>query len=71
MSEGTVTKPGYKTTEFWLTMVVNAVSAAAIFGIVTPEESEATKGNIQEIVAAATALLTNMAYIWSRAKVKS
>lgn len=64
------TKPGYQTTEFWVTMLVNAISSLAIFGVVTPDEGEAAKGNIQEIVTAGTALITNVAYIISRAWVK-
>jgi hypothetical protein len=32
-------KPGYKTTEFWVALVAQAVSMLMLFGVITPEQS--------------------------------
>lgn len=56
-------KTGYKTTEFWLTAVVNL---AVVLGILTqPEASEAL-----QLVMGATAAIVSAAYIFGRAAVK-
>lgn len=71
-------KPGYKTTEFWITAVVNIVAAIVsilvIRDLMTPQESElyvvlakAIAGAVVPLVAA----YVNGRYINARAAVKA
>ena len=49
-------KPGYKTTEFWLTILVNVGAALLVSGLI-PVESV-----VSQIIAALVAGLTNAGY---------
>ena len=60
--------PGYKTTEFWVTLAGFLFSAFVLIGLLAQEEAEAW----QPIVAGLLALIVpQVVYIWSRAKVKA
>ncbi len=42
------TKPGYKTTEFWLTVIAKVIALLAALGVFTPEQASAvTKASVQ------------------------
>lgn len=58
-------KPGYKTTEFWLTLVASLVGLALASGLI-PVESEMFK-----IVGLAGSVLTSMGYQVSRGTAKA
>jgi hypothetical protein len=66
-------KPGYQTTEFWLTVAAQAIAILVLFGLPTAEE-QAVNGWLIEAVEAAGAFLviiaTGWKYIEGRAKVK-
>lgn len=71
-------KPGYKTTEFWITAVVNIVAAVvailAVRGLVSETEAELYVTLAQAVVGAVAPLViafTSGRYINSRAKIKS
>ena len=59
MSEQNPIRPGWKTTEFWVTVAVQMVGLAAIFGYITPEQQNVLtdaaiqQGGIVSMVAAA------------------
>lgn len=57
-------KPGVKTTEFWLTLLVNVLSAMLSSGLVI----ESTPAG--QMIAAVAAGLTSVGYVTSRAFVK-
>lgn len=59
------TKPGYKTTEFWLSLVAFLISAAVASGIV-PQA-----GPVAQVVALTTALLSAAGYTVVRGFTKS
>ena len=59
------TKPGIKTSEFWLTLAANLLGAAVIVGLV-PDA-----GIVFKIVALTTMVLADYGYSSSRAQVKS
>ncbi len=68
-------KPGYQTTEFWMTFVGLLVPFFVLFGVLTPEEGEALILTTVDAITAIGALLVSaapiLAYIKSRAQVKS
>ena len=62
------TKPGYKTTEFWLSLLATLLGFLLASGVmdVVPEESWVAK-----VVGGLVAVLATLGYSASRAKVKS
>lgn len=61
----TTTKPGYKTTEFWLTAV------ATLGGIIMSSGAVADTGLVGRLIGAVLALLTTMGYTYHRSQLKS
>lgn len=60
------TKPGIKSTEFWLTLLANVLGIAAlIVGAASPESP------VLEYIGGAITILANLGYGTSRAIVKS
>ena len=71
-------KPGIRTTEFWLTAVVNIAGAIlallAAYGLVKQEQTDLWMSLIQSLAIAVIPLalaIINYAYIESRGKVKA
>lgn len=60
-------KPGYKTTEFWLTTVCSLVGILYASGAVSPEGSD----GVSKVIALVASVLAAMGYTVARAKVKS
>ena len=62
------TKPGYKTTEFWLSLLATLLGFLLASGVMdaVPEESW-----IAKLIGGAVAVLATLGYSASRAKVKS
>ena len=63
-------KPGWKTTEFWLTLVTAFSGLAVLFGYVTPEEGSAITGGIMQVIGGVVSVATVFGYTLSRGKVK-
>ena len=61
----TITKPGYKTTEFWATAAVTIIGLLMSSGVIQ------TGGTWDRAIGLAAAALASMGYSASRAKVKS
>jgi len=59
-------KPGYRTTEFWLSVVATMLGFLMASGVFSDQESIAAK-----IVGAVVAALTAMGYTAGRARVKA
>lgn len=68
-------KAGWKTSEFWTTLVVQGVSLTVILGIVNSSESATLTDSLTKMVTAAFTLLvsgsTAMSYIKSRFELKA
>lgn len=64
------TKPGYKTTEFWLTLVTTVASLAVALGYVTPDQSAQAQTAIGQIVGGVVALVGLVRYIAGRETAK-
>jgi len=43
------TKPGYKTTEFWIAILSQVIGILSLVGIFTPEQSEAVQKALIEL----------------------
>lgn len=70
-------KPGYQTTEFWLSLLFNLLSVLALLGVITAEEAEELHDAAEVIVAAVMAIIAilgpamvNVRYIASRTELK-
>ena len=65
------TKPGYRTTEFWLALVLpQLVALLALFGVFTPEQSDAVVGSVSQIVGAVISGASAFGYSVARGKAK-
>lgn len=58
-------KPGFKTTEFWLTLLANAIGGTLASGLVIEDST------IAKILGVALMLLSTLGYQYARAKVKT
>lgn len=67
-------KPGWQTSEFWMTVTSSIVGMLALFGVVTKEEADSIVVLVQSLVTAliglALAVAPIVAYIKSRAEIK-
>lgn len=67
-------KPGWQTTEFWMTIVSSIVGMLTLFGVVAKEEADSIVVLVQSLVTAsiglALAVAPIVAYIKSRAEIK-
>jgi len=67
-------KPGYKTTEFWTTLVFQGLSLAVIFGVITSTDSVGLGSTLVKMIENVMALIVAgsavMHYISSRTAVK-
>ena len=66
----TETKPGWKTTEFWLTMPAVVLGILATAGVFTPEEANTLGQAITQIAGAVISALGVFGYNLSRGKAK-
>jgi len=64
-------KPGFKTTEFWVTMGIQLVGFMALMGWFTPEQSSALTTAVTQLGGIAAMLLTAFGYTKGRSEVKS
>lgn len=65
------TKPGYKTTEFWVTLVIQFIGIAVLFGWITPEQRDTLVQAVQQGAAAIAMALSAFGYAVSRGKAKA
>lgn len=64
-------KPGYLTTEFWLSLVGPVVLIFVILGVFTSEEGEALVLTISDAIVAGAAFIAGLAPIWAYIKGRS
>lgn len=67
-------KPGWQTTEFWLTIAMQIIAMLVAFGVVSIGDRATIEGAISQAVESAVALITAAMTLWkyiqSRADVK-
>jgi hypothetical protein len=61
----TTTKPGYKTSEFWLTLAANLVGTLMASGVVTDG------GTVAKVLGVVVMLLSTLGYQVARTKAKA
>ena len=68
-------KPGWQTTEFWQTIILQGLALATILGVVSPGDATGIGGGLASMVQNVVALIiaggTVVQYISSRTKVKA
>jgi hypothetical protein len=68
-------KAGYKTSELWLSVLMAVVGISVVTGVLTPGQAGEIKDATVKLAEAVSGLVMAVApvvaYIWSRAKVKS
>jgi hypothetical protein len=64
-------KPGYKTTEFWLTAAATLITTLSITGVIGPNDSGTLITLVKDVVAGGVALFGLIAYVAGRVKLKS
>lgn len=63
-------KPGYKTTEFWITMVQSIAGIAVTVGVFTPDIADTLVKGITSVVGGVVAIISVVSYIRGRTEVK-
>lgn len=60
-------KPGWKTTEFWITLVSGLAGIARLLGLIGPEDERELIDLLPPVIVATVPFIM---YIWSRTRVK-
>lgn len=63
-------KPGWKTSEFWLTLVSVIVSGVVGLGFLPEVEGEQLQGGLTAVITGVFTIIPIAVYIWNRATVK-
>lgn len=68
-------KPGYQTTEFWLTLLINLVAVGSAFGVLDGEQAQALTDAAPQLAVVAALIFAGVAfgirYIGSRETLKA
>ena len=64
-------KPGIYTSEFWITLAINALHLANMLGWVPQGDNAMLQGEVGKIVTGAFAAVATVVYIWGRVVVKT
>lgn len=57
-------KPGWQTTEFWLTFGISIIAVLVALGVVRPDERETTEGWWTNTVSTVALLVTQASIAW-------
>jgi hypothetical protein len=57
-------KPGWKTTEFWNTLITHVISLATLFGVIKQGPSPFLQDTIAQSIAAAVVVASNCLLAW-------
>lgn len=57
-------KPGYQTSEWWLTVVVNLVMFLVLFGFVSAVDKDNVISMLSDLVKSAFALIVSATSVW-------
>lgn len=64
-------KPGWQSTEFWITLGSIGLGVLVLTGVLTPSESAGYMVQVEQIAASLMIILPQLGYSISRGKVKS
>ncbi len=63
-------KPGWKTTEFWLSLATSLSGLAALLGFITPIEAGQISGGLVQVVGGIMSTVAVIGYSWARGTAK-
>jgi len=63
--------PGYKSTEWWLSLIVSLLGVAGTLGFLTPDQTNTLSTSISQIFGAVIAIVSVVKYIGSRTSLKA
>lgn len=63
-------KAGYKTTEFWITLVISIIGMLVMFGVVKPDSQQQLVDSSTQVINAVFAIVPVVAYIIGRSWLK-
>lgn len=66
----TLSKPGYKTTEFYVAIIANVVGILVILGYLTPQQADDFVKAVSSVIAGVVIIASTGIYIWGRVKLK-
>lgn len=58
-------KPGWQTTEFWLTLVANVLAFATVLGLISTADAATLQGALSTAIPAALALVGSVITVWT------
>jgi hypothetical protein len=64
-------KAGYKTTEFWLTLLTQAVGVLTLTGVIKPDDANAYLQGGSQVIGGLMTVIPQIAYAFSRGKAKA
>jgi len=65
------TKPGYKTTEFWVTVIAKIIALIAALGYLTPEQSSTLTQAVVQLSGVVGMVAAAFGYSIARGKAKA
>lgn len=63
-------KPGYKTTEFWMTLGTQVLTIAVILGVVPSDDIDMLGKAIAGVISGVVSLITLVTYVRGRVELK-
>lgn len=66
-----ITKPGYKTSEFWIMVVNQVVGILVMLGYISPSEADELGNAIVSVIGGMLVIISFALYLWGRVQVKS
>ncbi len=63
-------KPGWQTSEFWITGGANVIALLALIGFFEQDSTREITRNFTEVIGSIFAIIANVTYIWSRTRIK-
>ena len=64
-------KPGYKTTEFWLSLSTSVIGLLVILGVITPDKSSEMMEIVRQVIGVVMLVLPQFGYTLSRGNAKA
>lgn len=62
---------GFKSSEFYITLINNAVGIAVVLGYLTPAQADDFVKAVVSIIGSVVIIISTVAYIWSRLNLKA
>lgn len=67
----TLVKPGYQTTEFWITITNNIVGIAVALGYLTPVQASDLSNAVLSVVGGLIVIVSTAVYVYGRIRTKT